>query len=173
MSVRLMMGGLRPYTREVMSESMKKFLRKHWAEIQESTGQPFSFDLLKRIDFIYDTEVPSRALILANHLKPAIEWDFFKAIQHAFYAESKDTNELSTYLALAKKFGLPEKRFEELFQSEMLTEMTRAHFFQSREMGINAYPSVLLAHNERWFLLTRGYTSFETLDAKIQRALSQ
>ncbi len=105
------MGGLRPFNKEKAID-MADFLKEHWVEIGQRTHQPFSYEILEDPDFVYDTEPPARATVVVRAMKPAIELEFFKAIQHTFYAENKDTNELSTYLKLAKKFELDPLDFE-------------------------------------------------------------
>ncbi|NJL12356.1 MAG: hypothetical protein HC913_04725 [Microscillaceae bacterium] len=103
---RILLGGLRPGTTTVMSEKQKAFLRHHWEEIHQLTGQPFGYDILERNDFIYDTEPAARAVVVVRQLHPLLTFDFFKAIQAAFYVRGQDTNALETYLELCDDFLL-------------------------------------------------------------------
>ncbi|MEO1653156.1 MAG: DsbA family protein, partial [Bacteroidota bacterium] len=100
---RLLLGGLRPGTTHPWKASQRQYLRKHWEEIAHMTGQPFRFDILAEEGFIYDTEIPSRAVYVCRLIAPDKEFSFFKAVQFAFYAQNKDTNQLETYLDICKK----------------------------------------------------------------------
>ena len=82
---RLVMGGLRPYNTEKAID-MADFLREHWVEINQRTGQPFSFDILEDPDFIYDTEPASRAVVVARMMNPGIEFEFLKRSKPVFTA---------------------------------------------------------------------------------------
>lgn len=98
-----------------MDAQLKGFLRHHWEEVAQRSGQPFSYELLDREDFVYDTEPAARAVVLAKQLAPERSWEMFTGIQHAFYAENRDTNELETYLELAEKLGIDRQTFAARF----------------------------------------------------------
>ena len=57
------MGGLRPYFEKPISE-MKDFLSEHWEHVHEASNQPFNYAILDRSDLNYDTEPPSRAVVV-------------------------------------------------------------------------------------------------------------
>ena len=81
---KLILGGLRPGGTEKI-QGMDMFLRHHWKEVNKKSGQPFSYEILKQKDFVYDTEPACRAVVVARELKPGIELDFFRAIQTQNY----------------------------------------------------------------------------------------
>jgi protein-disulfide isomerase-like protein with CxxC motif len=56
MTMTLKMGGLHPGNDYVVEGEYRKFLRAHWIEIGQRTGQEFSLDILDRGPWIYDTE---------------------------------------------------------------------------------------------------------------------
>ncbi|NOQ70769.1 MAG: DsbA family protein [Crocinitomix sp.] len=153
---KLVMGGLRPYNTEKAID-MADFLKSHWVEIEERTGQPFTHDILKDPDFVYDTEPASRAVVVARMMNPAIEYDFFKAVQMAFYRDNFNTNNVATYLPLASEFGLDPVKFEELFNSNEAKEHTKGDFQITQQMGINSFPSMVLKKKGQFTLIAKGY----------------
>lgn len=165
--ITLLMGGLRPGTTETMDQKMRQFLRKHWLEISEKTGQPFNLGLLDQEDFVYDTEPAARAVVIANRIFPSHGWAVFKAIQHAFYADNRDTNLPETYSGIIESMGLDVVEFQKYFDSEEAKVATRQEFALAREMGINGFPSVVAFTDEKGYLLSRGYTTFEELQNQI------
>jgi len=167
----LVLGGLRPYGKEPI-KGMKKFLLKHWIKIQESTGQPFSHDILDDDTFVYDTEPANRAVVTARELKPGIDLEFYDAVQTCFYNESKNVLERSTFEELAYKFGMDKKVFGELFDSDEMKEKTRESFSYTIEQGVNAFPTLVLETTSKKYLLSRGYQKAAPLLEKINEILS-
>lgn len=167
----LVMGGLRPNSTEKAID-MADFLKGHWDEITERTGQPFKFDILNDPDFVYNTEPASRAVVVARIMKPTIELDFFIAIQRAFYAQNKDTNNVETYVEIAKEFDLDANEYRELFLSEEAKYATKSDYQLSAEMGIKGFPSVVLKKGKEFIMLANGYRSFEDLEAVYDKVMT-
>ncbi len=164
---RIVMGGLRPFGKEKAIE-MADFLTSHWVEIEKRTGQPFSYEILKNSDFIYDTEPPCRAIVTARNLAPALELEFFKAVQKTFYFENKDTNLSNTYLEIAKKFNFDLNKFEVLFHSDAIKEETRTDFQITQDMGIKGFPSLVLKKDGKYALVANGFDSAENITDRIE-----
>lgn len=171
LTFRLVMGGLRPYNTEKAID-MAEFLRSHWMEIGERTGQPFSFDILDDPDFIYDTEPASRAVVVARMMNPEIEYEFFKAVQHAFYAGNKNTNDVKTYVELAKQFELDPAEYEKIFTSEEAQLQTKSDFRLSSDMGIRGFPSMVLKMGTKFVQIANGYQKAESIEEILQSQLS-
>ena len=168
--LKLVMGGLRPFNTEKAID-MADFLKAHWVEINERTNQPFSFDILKNESFVYDTEPASRAIIVARTMNPEIEYDFFKAVQMAFYKDNKNTNLLETYIPIAAKFGLELNAFERFFNAEEIKTRTKFDFHLSQQLGIKGFPSLVLKHNGNFTQLSNGYTTAQNVNTIIQQVL--
>lgn len=170
---RMLMGGLRPFTTEPMDAKMKKFLFHHWEKVSEATGQPFKYGLLDKEGFVYDTEPPARAVVAVRMLKPKVAFDFFKAVQYAFYADNRDTNDITTYLTLLPQFGIDGAAFEQLFKSDKARKSVREEYKIAQSMGVRSFPTVLLHFNDRWHLIGNGYQTFEDMDNKLAWAVQQ
>ena len=167
----LVLGGLRPYGKEPIN-SMKNFLLKHWIKIQESTGQPFSHDILDDENFYYDTEPANRAVVTARALKPSIDLEFYDAVQTAFYAKSKDVLKAETFVNIAEDFELDSAKYAQLFDSQEIKDKTRQSFSYTIEQGINAFPTLVLETPSRKYLLSRGYQKAAPLLQQINEVLS-
>lgn len=163
LSFKLIMGGLRPYNTE-KAITMADFLKEHWIEIEERTGQPFSHEILKDPDFVYDTEPASRACVVARAMNPEIEYEFFKAVQNAFYRDNHNTNNIETYLTVAKTFNLNLEEFENLFNSTEIKENTKADFQIAQQMGIKGFPSIVLKIGNDFSLIANGYQTADKIE---------
>jgi putative protein-disulfide isomerase len=161
--VRVVNGGLRPHNTEKVTD-MVDFLKSHWVEINERTGQPFSYDILENKDFVYDTEPASRAVVVARIMKPEIELDFFSAVQTGFYRDSKDTRKIDTFLEIAEAFKLDVDEFKRLFELDETKHLTKIDFQLAAEMGIRGFPSVVLKIGKEFTLLSNGFREVKDLE---------
>ncbi len=162
--VSLVVGGLRPFTTEPQDDQRKAFLREHWQEIGDKTGQPFAFHLLDRDDFVYDTELASRAAVVVRHLDgQAKALDFFSELQRAFYADNADVTEAATLTALARDFGVDGDAFAERLETEEMRQATIEDFQLARSLGVTGFPTVVVKDDQGYAYLTVGYQPYEQL----------
>lgn len=166
----LILGGLRPGGTETNKE-LGSFLAHHWKQVTELSGQPIVHKILENDGFIYDTEPPSRAVRVVRELDSSREFDFFKAVQEAFYVRNLDTNEVETYLQLCDEFKLDRDRFVELYHSEEMKAATRKDFALAARFGIRSFPTVMLRVGGEFHMLARGYATFEQMDREIRESI--
>lgn len=167
---KLINGGLRPYNTESIV-SLADFLKEHWHEIGDLTGQKFSFEILQNKNFIYDTEPASRAVVACRNLKPEKEFEFFKATQELFYFQNKETNKVETYKMLVEGFGIDYATFENQFNSAELKQQTKKDFEAATTLGVSGFPTVILFHNNKYVLISNGYSKAEKIISTIQNQL--
>jgi putative protein-disulfide isomerase len=141
---RIVVGGLRPGGGDEWNEQFTSFLQHHWEEIHQRTGQPFNYALLQRDSFNYDTEPSCRAVVAARTLDPNAEHLFFELVQHHFYVQNQDPNQVDFYAPICTKLDLDFDAFKALFESEEIKKRTQSEFAINRQWGVRGYPTVLL-----------------------------
>lgn len=99
-------------------------------------------------------------------------WRYFKAVQHAFYAEGRNVVRTDVLARLAEQQGLPRPEFEAAFESTQMREATHADFEESQAWGIRGFPTLLAQSGDRLQLVTRGYVPIETLRERLAAALA-
>jgi len=169
----LVMGGLRPHTTEPISPQMANEIFGHWRHVHEATGQPFAqapHTALHESGFVYDTEPASRATVTVRTLWPKHVWRYFKAVQHAFYAEGRNVVRADVLASLAEQHGLPRTEFEAVFETTRMHDATRADFEQAQAWGIRGFPTVLAQSGDRLQLVTHGHVPIETLRERLAAA---
>lgn len=164
------MGGLRPYGTQKIN-SISAFLKDHWEHVNKASGQPFNFDILTEPDYTYDTEPACRAVITMRLLNPDVEFEFFKAVQTAFYFDNNKMNQTETYLALVEEFGVEKATFQSKFESQELKELARRDFENAAEFGISGFPSIVLQIGEKYHLIANGYMKAEVIIKRINKRL--
>ncbi len=167
---KIVMGGLRPYNTEKAID-IADFLREHWVEIGQRTGQSFSYSILEDPTFIYDTEPASRAVIVARMMKPEIEFDFFKSVQTSFYRDNKNLNKIDIYLEIAESYGLDTSTYQSHFESEEARQLTKADFQLAVQMGIKGFPSIVLKRGSRFILISNGYRTAKNIEETLMLAM--
>ncbi len=184
-NVALVLGGLRPFTREPLTESVRQEILHHWHQVHSMTGQSFSFDGAMPPGFVYDTEPPSRAVVAAAGLNGEITFDYFKALQRAFYVAQQDITQESVLLEVLKCFlgdegeqqSSLQNRFLQILNSDSCRKKTEANFQKSRQFGVRGFPTLILQtastqDRKQYHLITSGYRPYETVQAEIDACLA-
>lgn len=167
----LVMGGLRPFGKETMVH-IAEFLRHHWDDVNQRSGQAFRYEILKETDMVYDTEPPSRAVVVMQELKPLSAFAFFEDVQKAFYFENRNMGNLATYTNLAKKYNVKASVFGQSFQDEEIKQKTLERFTYARHLGVSVFPTTVLENNDRLHLLARGYMEAELIIERADKLLN-
>jgi putative protein-disulfide isomerase len=167
---RVVVGGLRPGGGDAWTAQFKDFLRHHWNEIHERSGQPFSHRLFDLPVFEYDTEPACRAVVAARPWLKERELAFFEAVQRKFYVDNEDPKQPGFYESICTQFGLDYEQFLQRFSSEEARQQTLADFRLNRSWGVRAYPSVLLRKGEALTAIAVGFDTFEQMRDRISRA---
>lgn len=170
LGLRVVVGGLRPGGGDSWNAQFRDFLRHHWNEIQQRSGQPFSHRLLDLPAFEYDTEPACRAVVAARPWLKERELAFFEAVQRKFYVDNEDPKEPAFYQSICKQFGLDYEQFLQRFSSEEARQQTLADFRLNRSWGVRAYPTVLLRKGEALMPIAVGFDTFEQMRDRISRA---
>lgn len=159
------MGGLRAGGGDLWNEQFRAFLRDEWRHIARKTGQPFSFSLLERSYFEYDTEPACRAVVSVQiiqvklGLSHKIPVEFFAAIQHKFYMTGQDPKVIDFYYDICSAMNIDFDEFREVFLSQQAMIAVRQAFTQVRDWGVRSFPTLLVERDGRMGLLANGYVS--------------
>lgn len=166
----LVMGGLRPFTTDPIAPERADELAGHWHRVAEASGQPFTqapHTALHRPGFVYDTEPAARATVTVRSLWPQHVWHYFKAVQHAFYAEGRNVTEPGVLADVAAQLGLPRAEFGKAFASQKMRDATLQDFRQSQAWGIRGFPTLVAEHDDHLHLVGSGFMPIATLRERL------
>ena len=169
----LVMGGLRPFTTEAITPERADELAGHWRHVAQASGQPFAQapnTALHLPGFIYDTEPASRATVTVRSLAPKLVWRYFKAVQHAFYAEGRNVTEPGVLADVAEALGIARTDFAKAFASQEMRDVTLADFRQSQAWGIRGFPTLVAEHGDHLHLVGSGFMPIDALRAALSGA---
>ncbi len=163
----LVMGGLRPFNTDPMSEAFKEMLREHWKHVRDASDLPFSEAIFDAPGFIYDTEPPCRAVVTARTLDVAKALGFMKALQSAFYRDGRNVTQRGVLADLAAENGYDRDEFlEKLVGSEMRDE-TRLDFTTAQSLGVGGFPTLGVAYGPQLYLVTSGFVTADVLEERL------
>ncbi|MDH5540869.1 MAG: DsbA family protein [Rhizobacter sp.] len=168
--ISLVMGGLRPFTREAMTPERVDEILTHWHHVHEASGQPFAKapdTAMHRPGFVYDTEPASRATVTVRTDWPQQAWAYFESVQRAFYAEARDVTQTAVLTMLAERLGVPGEAFRAAFESDRLRQATLQDFAQSQRWGIRGFPALIAQHRGQLHQVCNGYAPIETVRQRL------
>lgn len=168
----LVMGGLRPGTREPATPRFRDEILHHWREVHRLSGQPFAFDGAMPDGFVYDTEPSCRAVVTMTALRPGAAFAYFKSIQAAFYADGRDVTRSDTLAVLAQSFGVAADAFTTAFDAPEAKQQTAMQFYQTAQAGVRGFPTVALQDDRGATLLTSGYRPLVDLQPRLDAWLA-
>jgi putative protein-disulfide isomerase len=151
------------------------------------TAQAFSFEDAMPQGFVYDTEPPCRAVVAVGELFAPVTFNYFKAVQRAFYEGQQDVTQESVLAELFVSFAedpssqtlplqkpaLQKDNLLQVFRSDQCKHKTQGHFHKSRQFGVRGFPTVILQSQQKYFLLTSGYRPYDELQAEIEACLRE
>ena len=163
----LVLGGLRTGATNAMTVEQRDEILHHWHEVHKMTGQSFSFDGAMPEGFIYDTEPACRAVAAISGINAGLIFPLFKAIQAAFYKSGLDVTQTTVLADIAHKLGVDQTVFLTEFESELTDKKVKAHFTQTRQFGVRAFPTLVLQGASGYQLLNNGYRKRDELKPEI------
>ncbi len=168
--IRVVMGGLRPGTQELMTAEAKKSVVGHWNHVHEASGLPFDAAVLDREGFVYDTDPAARAIVVARREGEELAVRYLAAAQRAFYAENRDVTQGEVLADLAEGFGLDRAAFLTAWASEEAKQETWRDYAISQNAGVTGFPTLIGGPNDQgvYGVVTRGYAPGEQVLAVLR-----
>lgn len=167
--VDVVVGGLRPYNKNVISAERRAELKAQWERVSRETGLPFSYDILSKEDFAYDTEPACRAVVTARKLAPQASLYVFHEIQRMFFSEGKDTTQAEVLASIACKalaeegYPVDEATFLATWNSDIAVKGTNDDFLLTEKWELKAFPTLVLERGSELDLVTTGYVAMPRL----------
>jgi putative protein-disulfide isomerase len=162
--IRLVLGGLRPWTTKPMDGNARASTRSHWEHVHEASGQTFDFAFFDRASFVYDTEPACRAVVVMRRRGMADALAGLHRIHTAFYAENRDVTDAVTLTSIAAQLGFDPVEFRAEFDADSARDETRADFALAQEVGVGGFPTVLAGDDPgHYALVTQGFQPAERI----------
>lgn len=159
---------------------MARYIQTAYKQVEQVTGVRFGKDFLWHVfhpeetDWFPDSTKPAVALCIFKEYHPHNAIAFAADLQYALNYEGRDLTDNEAYRHLLPKYHLPEEDFYKNLQSEEYLDKAYYEFALVKQLEVSGYPTVLLqVTDSKFYLLGRGYTDYETLKARIEKALQE
>ena len=173
----------RPYLDELFWKKIKESHNVSIAaprRVGEMTGIKFGEDYLWHIrnpaesDWFPHSEKAAIALCIFKEIYPEQQVSFAADLQYSLHYEGRDLTDDEAYRRLLEKYTIPADEFYKNLKSEEYKEKALYEFSLCRQLQVTSFPAVLMQVNEtKFYLVARGYTSFENVKARIENILKE
>jgi putative protein-disulfide isomerase len=172
-NVKRLLGGLAPDSNEPMSETTRNMVRQNWQHIEQAIpGVLFNYDFWDNCEPRRATYPACRAVIAARQQGEAFDDLMTQKIQQAYYQQARNPSDDSTLIELAAEIGLDQQAFSDDLASNETQQSLLEEISQSRSLGVNGFPSLVLECNGRYELIQTNYTKADSMLSQINILLN-
>jgi putative protein-disulfide isomerase len=149
------------------------YISSAYKEVENTTGVKFGDAFLNNIlapgTAILSSEKPSIALCVFKTYQPDRSVLFAGTLQRAIYYDGIEPDNINSYGKYAEKHNIDPVDFTVKMKEKTYRDMADCEFQQVAEWGIGGFPTVVYRRGEKYFLVARGYTSFEELNSIVEQ----
>jgi putative protein-disulfide isomerase len=160
--------------------TMAKYIQGAYKRVEELTGIKFGEDFLWHVfhpeetDWYPSSEMPAIALCIFKEYHPEKAVYIAADLQYALNYEGRDLTDKEAYRHLLAKYNIPEEDFYTKLKSEEYREKAYHEFALVKQLQVTGFPCVLLqVSDSKFYLLSQGFTDFETLKTRIENVLAE
>jgi len=179
MAFEVLSGGMilpaKPQPVKVMSD----YILSAYKTVEERTGIRFGEDWLLHMrnpdesDWFPSSEKPAIAMCVFKDYHHDLAIPFAGDLQYALHYEGRDLCDDEAYRHLVIKYGIPENEFYGKLHHPAYKEKAYDEFALMRQLKVTGFPTVFLQVAEsKLYLLTQGYTDYQTMKNGIDKVLT-
>jgi putative protein-disulfide isomerase len=172
-------GGMVLPEKPVHISTTANYILQAYPRVEELTGVAFGEDYLWHLKNPEDTDwhphslMPAKALAIVREKKPDDAVYFAADIQYGLYVEGRDLTDKEAYRHLLEKYKLDEETFYKSLQSEEMEAAAKYDFALTKQLGVDSFPTVFVQMaDDKFYMVAKGYTDFETLQQRIENVLA-
>jgi putative protein-disulfide isomerase len=159
---------------------MAKYIQTAYKRVEELTGAKFGDDFLWHVfhpdetDWYPDSTKSAIALCIFKEYYPDKAVFMASDLQYALNYEGRDLTDDEAYRHLLHKYNIPEDDFYTKLKSEEYKEKAYYEFALVKQLQVTGFPAVLMqVTDSKFYLLSSGYTDYETLKARIEKVVDE
>lgn len=158
------LGGLAPDSEEPMPDETRQLVQGHWQAIEKQVpATQFNHDFWVDCEPRRSTYPSCRAVIAARNQGQEFDAEMTFAIQQAYYLHARNPSDYSTLIELSDELGLDKDRFAQDIKSLEINETLHEEIKQSRRLGLNSFPGLLLDNGEKQLRINPDYINADAM----------
>lgn len=162
--IKYLLGGLAPDSDEAMPEAVRLKVRSAWNYIEKNIpGTRFNHDFWTTQQPRRSTYPSCRAVMAVKMLAPELEEKMILTIQRSYYLQAQNPSDDDTLTQCAQDIGLNKTQFSDMYCSDQCNEALMQEIQFTRSIGINSFPSLVLARGQSRFSVPIEYNSSDKI----------
>ena len=163
-----LLGGLAPNDKETMSKETRLFVQGHWQRIEQQVPKTkFNYDFWLKCEPRRSTYPACRAVIAARYQGEEFDLEMTLPIQATYYLQARNPSLTSTLIELSEEIGLDKAKFALDIRSEETDEILRQEIKQSRRLGLNSFPGLLMEREDKLIRINLKYLNSDSMIKEI------
>ncbi|MBC7872354.1 MAG: DsbA family protein [Ferruginibacter sp.] len=179
-SFEVLSGGMIPADDPRPIAATAGYISGAYKRVEELTGIKFGEDYLWHIfhpdqsDWFPHSEKAAIALCIFKEQYPGEQVLFAADLQYALHKEGRDLTDDEAYRHLLDKYNINAEDFYKKLKSPEYKEKAQYEFSLCKQLQVTGFPAVLLQTGDtKFYLVARGYTSYENVTARIENILKE
>lgn len=180
LSFEVLSGGMIPSENPRPIAATAVYINDAYKRVEEMTGIKFGEDYLWHIrnpeksDWFPNSEKAAIALCIFKEIHPEQQVAFAADLQYALHFEGRDLTDDEAYRHLLEKYAISSDDFYSKMHSEVYKEKALYEFSLCKQLQVSGFPAVLMQVSDtKFYLVARGYTSYENVKARIDNILQE
>ena len=160
--------------------AMAGYIGEAYKNVEKLTGVKFGDAWLWHIkhpeesDWFPESTTPAIALCIFKEHHPDKAVSIAADLQYALHYEGRDLTDGEAFRHLLHQYNIPEGDFYKKLHSDEYREKAYYEFALVKQLQVAGFPCVLLqVSDSKFYLLSNGYTDYDTLKARIDKALAE
>jgi putative protein-disulfide isomerase len=156
------------------------YIKSAYKTVENMTGITFGQDYLWHInnpdmsDWFPDSLKPAIALCVFKDYHHELSVLFAADLQYALHYEGRDLTDDEAYRHLLEKYEIPADEFYDKMKMPEYEHSARYEFSLVKQLHVSGFPTMFVQITDmRFYLLSRGYSDFETVDKVFQSVLEE
>lgn len=152
----------------------------NYEQVEEYTGVKFGEDFLwharnpEQSDWFPNSLTPAIALSIIKEHAPDQALEFATDIEYGLNFEGRDLTDFEAYRHLMPKYNLEFDDFSNKMNDPIFKLKAEQDFQTCKQLQVSSFPVLMLQANEsKFYIISKGYTPFETVMERIDNILQQ
>lgn len=165
-------GGMMTGERVGSINQIAPYIKTAYKRVEELSGVKFGEkyvnETLAEGTSILNSLRPAIALSIVKVLKPELAFECAKLLHETIYVDGLGVDTDEFYSALAEKIFFDKEEFLKFMASEEYLKLAEEDFMTTKDFGINGFPTLVAEKNDKFYLVSNGYTPIENIQNSLE-----
>lgn len=146
-----------------------------YKDVEERSGVKFGDKFLNEVlepgTAVLSSLEPAIALAVFKSFESDKDIHYASALHRAIYYDGVLSTDLNAFVPYAVELGIDEQEFRIRLNDPVYHDRAFDDIRTTQKFGIQGFPSTVLLHEDKYYLIGHGYSDMETVEARMQQIL--